>query len=187
IADDSVTIQKAFAMVFGGQDVTLLTARSVEEALSAAKHGRPDLVVADAALGNGSGYDLCASLKADATLRGVPVYILASSHVPYDEGRGHRAGAAGSLVKPFESQSIIDQITHALAHAPAVSAPAPSPAPAPVVRAEPARPAPAPMPAASPQPIPSRETDRVEVGRAAAMAAAPADDDDDYGEFIVER
>ena len=93
IADDSVTIQKAFAMVFGGQDVTLLTARSVEEALSAAKHGRPDLVIADASLGNGSGYDLCASLKADAGLRAIPVYILASSHVPYDEGRGHRAGA----------------------------------------------------------------------------------------------
>src|SRR6185436_17222373 len=197
IADDSVTIQKAFAMVFGGQDVTLLTARSVEEALSAAKHGRPDLVIADASLGNGSGYDLCASLKADAGLRTIPVYILASSHVPYDEGRGHRAGAAGSLVKPFESQSIIDQVTQALAHAPAAPAPAPAPvaaaAPAPrpepmrpePVRPEPARPAP--MPAVIPQPIPSRETDRVELARAAAMAAAPADDDDDYGEFIVER
>jgi CheY-like chemotaxis protein len=177
IADDSVTIQKAFAMVFGGQDVTLLTARSVEEALSAAKHGRPDLVIADAALGNASGYDLCASLKADAGLRGIPVYILASSHVPYDEGRGQRAGAAGSLVKPFESQSIIDQVTSALAHAPAVSAPAPRAEP-PVMRAEPPRPAP--MPAPIPQPMPARETDRVDLG-------ASKDDDDDYGEFIVER
>src|SRR3954453_11816753 len=130
IADDSVTIQKAFAMVFGGQDLTLLTARSVEEALSAAKHGRPDLVIADASLGSGSGYDLCASLKADAGLRTVPVYILASPHIPYDEGRGHRAGAAGSLVKPFESQSMIDQVTQALARAPVVPAPAPAPAPA---------------------------------------------------------
>src|SRR3954470_21326321 len=130
IADDSVTIQKAFAMVFGGQDVTLLTARSVEEALSAAQHGRPELVIADAALANGSGSDLSASLKADAGLRGVPVYILASSHTPYDEGRGHRAGAAGSFIKPFESQGIIDQVMHALAHAPVMAAP-PVAAPAP--------------------------------------------------------
>src|SRR4051794_38779640 len=183
IADDSVTIQKAFAMVFGGQDVTLLTARSVEEALSAAKHGRPDLVVADTNLGNGSGYDLCASLKADATLRGIPVYILASSHVPYDEGRGHRAGAAGSMVKPFESQSIIDQVTKALAEAP-VAAPAPAPAPRPepmVARApEPARA----FAAAVPQPMPTKETDRVDVGAGAGAGHHDDDDEDDYGEFI---
>src|SRR5579862_9179839 len=95
VADDSVTIQKAFAMVLGGQDMTLVAARSVDEAVSAARQGRPDLVIADAAMGNGNGYDLCATIKADPALRSVPVLILASNHVPYDETRGHRVGAAG--------------------------------------------------------------------------------------------
>jgi len=53
VADDSLTIQKAFAMVLGGQDYALLAARSVEEALVAAKGARPDLIIADAVLGNG--------------------------------------------------------------------------------------------------------------------------------------
>src|SRR4051812_1062074 len=92
VADDSSTIQRAFAMVFGGQDVSLIPARSFDEAISAARQGRPDLVIADAGLGNRTGYELCAAVKADPGLRGVPVYILASNHVPYDEGRGREAG-----------------------------------------------------------------------------------------------
>jgi CheY-like chemotaxis protein len=70
VADDSLTIQKAFAMVLGGQDYTLLTARSVDEALVSAKGARPDLIIADAVLGSGSGYDLCASVKAEPALGG---------------------------------------------------------------------------------------------------------------------
>ena len=63
VADDSATIQKAFAMVFGGQDLTLVPARSLDEAMSIARQGRPDLVIADTNLGNRSGYDLCAAVK----------------------------------------------------------------------------------------------------------------------------
>src|SRR5262245_36198410 len=123
VADDSVTIQKAFAMVFGGQDVSLMPARSFDEALSAARQGRPDLVIADAALGNRTGYELCSAVKSDPGLRGVPVYILASNHVPYDEARGRDAGADGHVLKPFESQALIEKIQGALSR-PAAPGPA---------------------------------------------------------------
>jgi CheY-like chemotaxis protein len=160
VADDSATIQKAFAMVFGGQDINLVVARSADEAMTSARHGRPDLVIADASLGSSNGYDLCAALKADPALRSVPVLILNSSHVPYDETRGQRAGAAGSLLKPFESQSLIDQVGAAMA------------------RVESNR-APGPVGGAVPHPAPpARETARVDAG---------AGDDDDYGEFTIER
>src|SRR4051794_18344263 len=139
VADDSATIQRAFAMVFGGQDVTLIPAKSFEEAVSAARQGRPDLVIADANLGNRSGYDLCAAVKGDPGLRGVPVFILASNHVPFDEARAREAGADGSLLKPFESQSIIDKVIEA-AGRPSAAAPVPVAAPvaAPITRPEPA-------------------------------------------------
>ncbi len=132
VADDSLTIQKAFAMVLGGEDYTLLAARSVDEALVAAKGGRPDLVIADAVLGAGNGYDLCASLKADPSLRGVPVHVLASSQNPLDEARARRVGADGHLLKPFDSQTLLDSVSAALL------APA-RPARVPVVEATPGR------------------------------------------------
>lgn len=164
VADDSLTIQKAFAMVLGGQDYTLLTARSVDEALVAAKGGRPDLIIADAVLGNGSGYDLCTSLKADPVLRGVPVHILASNQNPFDEARARRAGADGHLLKPFDSQTLLDSVSAALL------APV---RPAPVTEA-PTRPAPA-----SPWPP-------VERGNVVEEVLAP-EEDESYGEFTIER
>src|ERR687883_635905 len=91
VADDSATIQKAFAMVFGGQDVNLVPARSLDEALSVARQARPDLIIADTNLAGRTGYELCASVKGDAALRGVPVYILASTHTPYDDAKGREA------------------------------------------------------------------------------------------------
>ena len=101
VADDSATIQRAFSMVFGGlQDsISLVAARSFDEALSLARQGQPDLVIADIALGNRTGYELCAALKADPGLRGIPVLILGSGQTPYDEGKGRQAGADGHVIE----------------------------------------------------------------------------------------
>ena len=79
IADDSVTIQKAFAMTFAGEDVSIVSAaRSADEGLALARQARPDLIIADGAMPGRTGYDLCASGACRCALRGVPVYILAS-------------------------------------------------------------------------------------------------------------
>src|SRR5215831_17117663 len=130
IADDSLTIQRAFAMTFGAEDVVLTSARSADEGLSVARQTRPDLVIADAVMPGRSGYELCAAIKADASLRGTPVYILASAQQPYDDAKGQQVGADGHLVKPWESSSFIEKVRDAIArgggmaaHAPAAHAP----------------------------------------------------------------
>jgi CheY-like chemotaxis protein len=110
IADDSVTIQKAFAMTFAGEDVIVTAARSVDDALAQARQARPDLIVADGAMPGKTGYDLCGQVRADAALRGVPVYILASSQQPYDEARGQGAGADGHLLKPWDTTAFMEKV-----------------------------------------------------------------------------
>ena len=136
IADDSVTIQKAFAMTFAGaDDVTLTSARSADEALAIAQRLQPDLVVADGVMPGRSGYDLCAAIRADAGLRAVPVFILASSQQPYDEARGQRAGASGQLMKPWDTAVLLEKVREVLrGSAGALAAPTHPPAP---VRAAP--------------------------------------------------
>ena len=62
-----------------------------------------------------SGYDLCASIKADPALRAVPVFILASSQQPYDDARGQKAGADGQLTKPWETNAMMDKVRDVLA------------------------------------------------------------------------
>jgi CheY-like chemotaxis protein len=160
VADDSRTIQQAFAMVMDGAGYALSFARSVDEALAAAKRdGRPDLVLSDAVLGNGSGYDLCAQLKAEAGLRDVPVYILASAQNPYDDARGRKVGADGHLLKPFESQALLDAVASALV--------------------TPARRSSAAMPA--------QTLDASSTSRYSEDEVVGEEDDDSYGEITIER
>src|SRR5258708_30730300 len=115
IADDSVTIQKAFAMTLVGEDFAVTAARSADEGLTLARQTRPDLVIADAAMPGRSGYELCAALKADAALRAIPVYILSSAQRPYDEAKGQQVGADGNLIKPWESVTLIEKLREASA------------------------------------------------------------------------
>jgi CheY-like chemotaxis protein len=159
VADDSLTIQQAIAMVMEGTGYALSFAKTVDEALVVAKKdGRPDLVLADVALGNGSGYDLCAELKADGSTRDVPVFILASTQSPYDEGRGRKVGADGYMAKPFESQALLDAVASALT--------------SPVLRPASA------MPEFSDH---NDNTARI------AGTDLPLEDEDSYGEITIER
>ena len=163
IADDSVTIQKAFALTFSGaDDVTVSGARSADEGLALAQRTHPDLIIADGVMPGRSGYDLCASIKADPALRAVPVLILASSQQPYDDARGQKAGADGQLTKPWETNAMMDRIRDLLgrgAGAPAGAAHAPG------------------VPAAPPA-APGH--------RSAASLPTAAIDDDEYGEISIE-
>ena len=196
VADDSATIQRAFTMVFGSrEDVSLVPARSLDDAVAAARQGRPDLVIADASLGGRTGYDLCSAIKSDAGLRGVPVYILASSHSPYDDGKGRSAGVDGHLTKPFESQALIDKVLEILARPTSIAATVTAP------RAEPLAPTPQmARPSVSPVRSPTPSSSAAYAPSAFSASAArpsafggpptpvrPADDDDDYGEFKIER
>ena len=86
IADDSVTIQKAFAMTFAGaDDVTRVGGALRRRGAGARAAHHPDLMIADGVMPGRSGYDLCASIKADAGAARRPVLILASTQQPYDD------------------------------------------------------------------------------------------------------
>jgi len=139
IADDSVTIQKAFAMTLGHEDLAITAARSADEGLTLARQTRPDLVIADASMPGRSGYELCAALKADAALRVIPVYILSSTQQPYDEAKGQQVGADGTFVKPWDTAAMIEKVRDA-ASRPAGAAPRPAAAVAAPPAAPPARP-----------------------------------------------
>jgi CheY-like chemotaxis protein len=178
IADDSVTIQRAFAMTFAAEDVGLLAARSADEGLSIARQARPDLVIADAAMPGRSGYDLCAAVKSDPGLRGVPVYILSSSQNAYDELRARQSGADGNLIKPFDSNVLIERVREAINRGTNISLGG-------------AGSTSAGMPAAtsSTASTPLRATMSSLVAAAARPApmSRPGDDDeDDYGEITIE-
>ncbi len=170
IADDSATIQRAFAMTFGAEDVTLVAARSADEGLALTRQLQPELVIADGMMPGRSGYDLCAQIKADPSLSATAVYVLASAQQPYDDSRGRQCGADGHLLKPFDTAAIIEKVHEALAKGPT----------------EVARPASVSAPPSDDfgPPVPSDARSPIPLGLSTSLAAA--DDDDEYGEISVD-
>jgi CheY-like chemotaxis protein len=169
IADDSATIQRAFAMTFGAEDVTLVAARSAEEGFALTRQLQPELVIADGMMPGRSGYDLCAQIKADPSLSSTAVYVLASAQQPYDDSRGRQCGADGHLMKPFDTTAIIERVHEALAKGPTEVAQPVS--------------APAPLSDDFGPPMPDM---RSGIPHGLTTSLAAASDDDEYGEISVD-
>lgn len=117
LADDSVTIQKVVGISFANEDVVLLTVDNGDDAVAQARERRPDLILADIAMPGLDGYAVCEAIKADASLRHVPVLLLSGTFESFDEERARQVGADGHITKPFEAQALVDRVNDLLARA----------------------------------------------------------------------
>jgi CheY-like chemotaxis protein len=144
LADDSITIQKVIGITFANEDYELTVVDNGDAALEKARRENPDLILADVFMPGKNGYELCAAVRQDPTLRGVPVLLLTGTFEPFDENKARVAGADSWIAKPFESQALIDRVEELLARPRQTAEPA---AETPVAAAA-APPAPAPEDAA---------------------------------------
>ncbi|MFW6052241.1 MAG: response regulator transcription factor, partial [Myxococcota bacterium] len=109
VADDSATMRKIFEMTFAGEDAEVVTVDGGDAALATARELHPDVVLADSSMDGTDGYEVARSLKGAG---GNPpaVIVLASQHTPYDAERGRAAGVDDHVLKPFDTQSLIDKV-----------------------------------------------------------------------------
>lgn len=110
LAEDSLTIQKVFALTFQQSDISLTTVDNGEDAVRLAGEISPDLVVVDVTLPDRDGFDVASTLRGLEATRSCPILILAGSLPPFDEERFRKCGADAVLFKPFESQELIDKV-----------------------------------------------------------------------------
>lgn len=124
VADDSLTIRKVIGMVFAVEDVSMTFVDNGIDAVARARELKPDCVLADVLMPGKSGYEVCEAIKADPAMASIRVLLLAGNFEPFDEARARAVRADDFIVKPFESQALIDKV-RALVGLPA-GIPAPS-------------------------------------------------------------
>ncbi|MCB0915911.1 MAG: diguanylate cyclase [Actinobacteria bacterium] len=83
-----------------GDMARLRFATTGSEALSLARHQRPDLVLLDIEMPGMSGLDVCLELKSDDAFIDVPIIFITSHHSQEDELAGLSAGAVDFIAKP---------------------------------------------------------------------------------------
>ena len=118
LADDSITIQKVVGISFASEDVTLVTVDNGDDAISQARKIRPDAILADVVMPGKNGYEVCEAIKADPDLRHIPVLLLTGTFEAYDEVRARQVGACGHVSKPFEAQTLVDEVKRLLSSGP---------------------------------------------------------------------
>lgn len=112
--EDSQTQAEALKALLEGAGYTVGLAASGEEALRALGEQPADLVVADIVMPGMDGYELCRRIKADRTLRELPVVLLTSLGDPLDIARGLECGADNYIIKPYEAAQLLARLRHVL-------------------------------------------------------------------------
>ena len=115
LVDDSVTIQRVVrAHLRARDDYKVTAAKSVDEGLQKARELKPDIVLADAGM---TRQDRLRSVRRVAQRRragAVPVPDPDGQFRALRRGARHKAGADGYVVKPFETQALIDKVADAI-------------------------------------------------------------------------
>ena len=115
LVDDSITIHKVVELILSGEGFEIKAMNNGEEALAVIPTFKPDIVLADVEMPKMNGYVLCEKIKQDPSTSGIPVLLLAGAFEPFDEENAKKVGADGFVIKPFESQELINNINEAIA------------------------------------------------------------------------
>lgn len=115
VAEDDLDIARLvqFQLQFSGYEVTL--APDGSEALKMARKEPPDLILVDWMMPVMDGLQTVKALKADPSLRHIPVILMTARAQGHDIQAGISAGAAAYLVKPFPLEQLISTIREVLA------------------------------------------------------------------------
>ena len=115
IAEDEPDIRElvAFTLRFAGHEVT--TTANGEEALNQASQIIPDIIIMDVRMPRMTGYDACRAMKADNTLKNIPVVFLSAKGQDSEIQTGLDAGAEEYLLKPFAPDQLATRVKDILA------------------------------------------------------------------------
>jgi len=115
IAEDEPDIRDlvAFTLRFAGHEVTPTS--NGEEAFQQASVVMPDLIMMDVRMPKMTGYEACRAMKADPSLKDIPVVFLSAKGQDTEIQTGLDLGAEEYLLKPFAPDQLSQRIKEILA------------------------------------------------------------------------
>ncbi|MGE4373258.1 MAG: response regulator transcription factor [Xanthobacter sp.] len=110
VADDepNIVISLEFMLKRAGYEV--LIARDGTQALEAIRTSHPRLVLLDASMPGMSGFDVCATVRADQAFNDTRILMLTAKGRETDMARGMGAGADLYVTKPFSTRDLMEKV-----------------------------------------------------------------------------
>ena len=121
VEDNPVNVQLIERTLARRPDVRLVTARRVDSGFRLARSERPDLILLDLHLPDGSGHELLSRLKADPATRDVPVVVVSADLPSRSRDSLLHLGIREYLPKPIDIGRLLELVDELAPTAPAAA------------------------------------------------------------------
>jgi len=109
IVDDVSTNLRCEGEVLKGK-YKMTMAKSGEQALEILKESIPDLILMDIIMPGMDGYETMLKIKNNPLYADIPIVFLSGDSKSITEKKGMAMGAAGYIRKPFDPESLLEEI-----------------------------------------------------------------------------
>ncbi len=115
IAEDERDIRDliSFTLKFAGHEV--VACENGEEAWKTALADVPDMILMDVRMPRMTGYEACEHIKAEPSIKHIPVVFLSAKGQDAEIRTGLEAGADEYLLKPFAPTELVERVASLLA------------------------------------------------------------------------
>ena len=107
VAEDDATMQRMALKVLRSRGFQVELARNGKEAVAMAAQLKPGLILMDLSLPEMNGWEATRALKAEPTLKAIPVVAITAHAMVGDSDAAIAAGCAECLTKPYELEDLI--------------------------------------------------------------------------------
>jgi CheY-like chemotaxis protein len=115
LVEDNLHNRRIFSGVLTHHGYRVREAKTGNEALQLAREDPPALILMDLSLPEMDGWTATRQLKADPSLRHIPIIALTAHAMAGDEERAKEAGCDGYLAKPISPKRVVKEVERWLA------------------------------------------------------------------------
>ncbi|MFM7186961.1 MAG: response regulator transcription factor [Armatimonadota bacterium] len=108
VVDDEPTLSEVISYNLRQAGYVTVTAADADEALRIFKEEKPDLILLDVMLPQGSGFDVCRLIRQQGNT--VPIIMLTARIAESDRVLGFELGADDYILKPFATRELIARV-----------------------------------------------------------------------------
>lgn len=116
IAEDSATQAEQLRHLLEERGYTVTAAVNGKLALEAARKRVPTLIISDIVMPEMDGFAFCKAVKADKSLKDIPVIIVTSLTSMQDIVQGLECGADNFIRKPYDPKNLLSRINYILSN-----------------------------------------------------------------------
>ena len=110
IVDDTNTLRSLVQIYLLAHGWEFIEAQNGSEGLEKARRFRPDVVISDVKMPVMDGFELCAAIRSDPSLRSIPVVLLTMLGDADSRARGELVGASAFLTKPITPDTLRETV-----------------------------------------------------------------------------